>query len=130
MNKVILIGNLAKAPELSTTPNGISVCQFSLAVSRKFKDDNAVDFFNVVAWRGLAENCNKFLSKGKKAAVIGSLQTRSYDDKNGNKRYITEIVADDVEFLSPVEKDDPIPDKKQSVKQAKMEVIDDDDLPF
>ena len=103
MNHCILIGNLTKDPELKTTPSGVPVCAFSIAVNRPHKgaDGNReVDFFNIITWRGLAENCAKYLTKGKKAAVSGEIQNRSYEDKDGNKRYVTEIVAQDVEFLS------------------------------
>ena len=105
MNKVILIGNLSKDPELSTTTSGISVCKFDIAVQRRFETngERETDFFKIIAWRGLADNCARFLSKGRKAAVVGSLQTRTYYDKDGVKRYVTEIVADEVEFLSPKE---------------------------
>ena len=99
MNKVLLIGNLTKDPELNTTTNGISVCKFTLAVSRRF-GNNETDFLPIIAWRGQAENCNKFLKKGSKAAVSGTIQTRSYDANDGSKRFITEIVADEVQFLS------------------------------
>ena len=104
MNKCIFIGNLSKDPELRTTPNGVSVATFSIAVNRRFKDANGekkTDFINIVCWRQLAEMCGKYLTKGKKVAVVGELQTRSYDAKDGTKRYITEIVADEVEFLTP-----------------------------
>ena len=99
MNKVFLIGNLTKDPELMTTQNGIVVCKFTIAVTRRFSQEET-DFFNIVAWKGLAETCYKFLKKGGKTAVCGSIQTRSYDDSNGNKRYVTEIVADEVQFLN------------------------------
>lgn len=128
MNKVILIGNLTKDPEKSTTSGGISVCKFDIAVQRRFENANGereTDFFKIIAWRGLADNCGKFLSKGKKAAVIGSIQNRSYDDKYGVKRYVTEIVADEVEFLSPKQGEIP-----QSKAEAKLKPVTDDDLPF
>ncbi len=99
MNKVFLIGRLTAAPELRQTPDGISVCSFSIGVNRRMKRDVS-DFFNIIAWRGLGENCAKFLVKGQQVAVCGEIQTRSYDDKNGVKRYVTEIVADDIEFLA------------------------------
>ncbi|MCL2375444.1 MAG: single-stranded DNA-binding protein [Firmicutes bacterium] len=104
MNKVVMIGNLTRDPELSTTPNGIAVCKFAIAVNRNFANQNGereADFFNIIAWRNLGESCGKFLTKGKKVAVSGSIQNRQYDDKDGNKKFFTEIVADDVEFLSP-----------------------------
>ena len=99
MNKVFLIGNLTRDPELSKTNNDIPVCKFTLAVSRRFSSTET-DFLPVIVWRGQAENCFKFLKKGSKAAVAGSVQTRSYDAPDGSKRYITEIVADEVQFLS------------------------------
>ena len=104
MNKTFLIGNLTRDPELTQTPNGVSVCKMSIAVNRNFTNANGerdTDFFNVVAWRGLADNCGKFLSKGKKIAVCGSIQNRSYETENG-KKFVTEIMADEIEFLSLV----------------------------
>ena len=104
MNAIFLIGNLTRDPELNQTPSGVSVAKISIAVSRKFTNsegERETDFFNVVAWRGLGENCQKFLKKGNKIAVIGSLQTRSYEDSDGNKRVISEVVAQDIEFLTP-----------------------------
>lgn len=100
MNKAIIIGNLTKDPELKTTASGISVCTFRVAVTRPYKRDET-DFLSIVTWRGLAENCAKFLAKGRKVGIVGSIQTREYDDNNGQRRYVTEIVADDVEFLTP-----------------------------
>ena len=103
MNKVFLIGNLTKNPELNNTGSGISVCKFTLAVSRRFSNGDGVretDFLPVIVWRAQAEHCNKYLKKGSKAAVCGSIQTRSYDAPDGSRRYITEIVADEVQFLS------------------------------
>lgn len=102
MNKAILIGNLANDPETRTTQSGISTCSFRLAVRRRFANAQGVkeaDFINIVAWRQLAELCAKYLTKGRKVAVEGSLQTRSYDAQDGSKRYVTEVVADSVEFL-------------------------------
>ena len=98
MNKVILIGNLTKDPEISTTTNGVSVCRFSLAVTRRYTNSSGereADFINIVVWRALAENCHKFLRKGSKAAVVGTLQSRAYDATDGTKRYVTEVVADE-----------------------------------
>ena len=104
MNKAFLIGNLTRDPELRTTPNGVSVCSFTVAVQRRYKDQNGerqADFIPVIVWRGLAENCAKYLAKGRKVAVAGEIQTRNYDAQDGTKRYVTEIVVSDVEFLSP-----------------------------
>lgn len=102
MNKCVIIGNLTKQPELSTTSSGISVCKFTVAVNRPFKTEgeNGVDFFNVTAWRGLAENCGKWLEKGKKVCVVGPIQFRTYTDNNGNTRYTSDLMAESVEFLS------------------------------
>ncbi len=103
MNKCIFIGNLTRDPEFQTTGSGVSLCRFSIAVNRNYANasgEREVDFINIVTWRGLAENCNKYLTKGSKVCVSGSLQNRSYEDKDGNKRYATDIVAEDVEFIS------------------------------
>lgn len=98
MNKVFIVGRLTKAPDLKTTPNDISVATFTVAVTRQAGKES--DFLNVVAWRELAENCAKYLVKGQQAAVCGELRTRSYDAKDGSRRYVTEILAEDVEFLA------------------------------
>ena len=130
MNKVFLIGNLTKDPELSTTNSGISVCRFTLAVSRRFigsSGERETDFLNIIAWRSQAENCSKYLRKGSKCAVVGSIQTRSYDAQDGSKRYITEITADEVEFLSS-RAGEGMSEKKEDV--AELQPIDDDTLPF
>lgn len=101
MNKAILVGNLTRDPEHRTTPNNLSVTTFSIAVQRRFtQGEQKADFFNIVTWRGLADNCAKYLQKGSKVGVVGQIQNRQYDDKNGVRRYITEIIADEVEFLS------------------------------
>ena len=103
MNKVILIGNLTKDPEQSYTPSNICVCRFTVAVNRSYSSQNGdkqTDFLPVVCWRNQAENCAKHLKKGSKVGVSGSIQTRTYDDANGVRRYVTEIVADEVQFLS------------------------------
>ncbi len=103
MNKVILIGNLVRDVELTTTPSGVSVAKFTLAVNRTFTNsegEREADYPNIIAWRDLADRCAQYLSKGKKAAVVGMLQTRSYEVE-GQKRYATEVVASEVEFLTP-----------------------------
>lgn len=104
MNKVMLIGNLTRDPETRSTPNGVSVCSFSIAIDRRFKNADGskqTDFIPIVAWRQLADLCGRYLAKGRKVAVEGSLQVRSYEDKQGNKRTAFEVVADQIEFLSP-----------------------------
>lgn len=144
MNKVIEIGCLTRDPDLSQTPSGISVCKFCIAVNRNYADANGerqADFINIVAWRGLADNCGKYLSKGKKVAVCGQLQTRSYDDKDGNKRYITAVVADEVEFIGGSNKEvaetkqtaqtvQNVPKQGKQVSLDELKPVEDDGLPF
>ena len=136
MNKCIFIGNAVREPEFMTTNNGISNCKFTIAVNRKYKNNEGeteTDFINVVTWRGLADNCIKYLRKGNKCCVVGSLQTRTYDAQDGTKRYVTEIIADEVEFLSPKSENDNKPKTENQEKQEIMqnfEPIDDSMLPF
>lgn len=102
MNKCIFIGNLTRDPESGSTNSGISYCRFSIAVNRTYSNANGereADFINIVTWRGLADNCARYLQKGSKVCVCGQLQTRTFDGQDGNKRYVTEIVAEDVEFI-------------------------------
>lgn len=104
INKVILVGNLGKDPELRYTPSGAAVANFTLATSERFKDKSGewqekTEWHNIVAWRQLAEICGKYLHKGKQVYIEGKIQTRSYDDRDGNKRYTTEIVADQMQML-------------------------------
>ena len=99
LNKIILVGRLTAAPELRYTPSGAPVANFTLAVDRKFSKNDETDFIPVVAWRRLAEICNEFLHKGKLIAVEGRLQTRSYEDKEGQRRKAFEVVADDMQML-------------------------------
>ena len=132
MNKVFLVGRLTKAPELRTTQSGISVATFTVAVTRRMNRD-ASDFINVVAWRGLADNCAKYLVKGQQVSVVGELRTRSYDAKDGGKRYVTEVQADDVEFLAkpgegkPSDRERPDMPEMDDMEGA---LIDDENLPF
>ena len=100
LNKIILIGRLTRDPELKYTPGGHAVANFTLAVNRKFNRDET-DFIDVVAWKGLAENCANYLSKGRLTAVEGRLQIRSYEANDGTKRKVAEVIADDVRFLEP-----------------------------
>lgn len=103
MNKAILIGNLTRDPEGGNTQSGVTWCRFTLAVSRRHvgaDGQRQADFLNVVAWRTTAENCLRYLTKGRKVAVEGRIETRQYDDQEGQRRYATEIVADVVEFVS------------------------------
>lgn len=134
MNKVILIGNLTKDPELATTNSGISYCRFSLAVPKRFTSgEREAEFINIVVWRGQAENCNKYLRKGSKAAVVGSLQTRSYDAQDGTKRYVTEVVAEEVEFLGTRSGNDTTStssNRSGDDDVTELQPIEDDTLPF
>ena len=104
MNKVIITGNLTRDPESRVTSSGVSMCTFALAVNRRFVNKQTgqreVDFINVVAWRELGDLCSRYLTKGRKAAVVGSIQTRTYDAQDGTKRNVFEVVADEVEFMS------------------------------
>ena len=132
MNKCILVGNLARDPELTTTSNGVAVCRFSIAVSRRYANSDGereTDFLNIVVWRNLGENCHKFLQKGSKVGIVGNIQSRSYDATDGTKRYVTEIVAEEVEFLSTKTQDSEQP-KSSNEEVSKLQPIDDDGLPF
>ena len=102
MNKVFLIGRLTRDPELRYTGNNTAVASFSIAVNRNFTNQSGereADFINIVVWRKQAENVKNYLTQGSQVAIDGRIQTRSYDDNNGQKRYVTEVVADNVEFL-------------------------------
>ena len=138
MNKVMLIGNLTKDPELTTTNSGVSVCRFSLAVQRRFANqegEREADFFNITVWGVPGENCHKYLKKGSKCGVTGRIQISSYDAADGSKRTAVDIIAEEIEFVgsrnsgesdafsSSTEK----PAKKET---AELEEIDDDSLPF
>ena len=157
MNKVFLIGNLTRDPELTETSSGIAVCRFSIAVRCDYKNADGeydTDFFNCQAWRGTAEAIGRYTRKGNKLAVSGSLQNRSYEDRNGEKRTVTEVQVQDVEFLTPRQSDGydgdvgydvprgqskqpsdyVAPPRQQSVfgnQKPKLQAFDDDsDIPF
>ena len=146
MNKVILIGNLANDPEAYTTQSGISRSTFRLAVQRRYTNQQGVreaDFLTVIAWRGTADFCNSYLVKGRKVAVEGSIQTRSWDGEDGVRHYATEIIADSVEALGRAKGADPGPEEPagppERLEQQRMDVVrggddfeevDDDELPF
>ena len=107
MNKLFIVGNLTRDPELRSTPNGIPVCTFTVAVNRRraagaeAAQQPEADFFRVTAWRQLGENCNRYLAKGRKVAVVGAVQVSTYTAQDGTTRASLEVTADDVEFLSP-----------------------------
>lgn len=144
MNKVFFSGRLTRDVSLSETPAGVPIATFSIAVQRPYPNangDRESDFFNCVAFRGVAENCNKYLEKGKRVVVSGHLQNRSYEDREGKKRLVTEIIVNDVEFLEfgenqPQDQNDgaETPKTPQEVKkfirekQLALEEI--DELPF
>jgi len=127
MQKFICIGNLTKDPDLTTTNSGISLAKFSIAVDRKFKNEageKITDFFNVTAWRGLGENIAKYCKKGSKVYIGGELQNRSWEAEDGTKRYKTELIASECEFL------DNKKDTEENTEGNALEPIDDDNLPF
>ena len=130
MNKVILIGNLTRDPEYNTTSGGTAVCRFSIAVSREFTNadgERETDFFNVTAWRGLAENCARYLTKGNKVCVFGSLRNNTVE-KDGTRRTFTEIIANEVEFLTPRQREEePVVATRT---RPQMDETTDNTLPF
>lgn len=141
MNKVILIGNLAADPESRTTQSGVQQCTLRLAVQRRFANQQGqreADFFNVICWRQTAEFAARYLSKGRKIAVEGSIQNRSYTAQDGSKRYVTEINAEHIESLDRAPDTAPQPaaqaPKAEPPKQMRadefIELPDDDELPF
>ena len=124
MNKVFLIGRLTRDPELRYTGSNIAVATFSIAVNRNFQNqqgEREADFINIVVWRKQAENVKNYLTQGSQVAIDGRIQTRSYDDNNGQKRYVTEVVADNVEFLGSKNSSDNSGNTKQSAKNSKAE---------
>ena len=128
LNRVVLIGRLTKDPELRYTPTGIPVTTFILAVNRSFTNsqgEREADFIPVVVWRAQAENCAKYLNKGRLVAVAGRIQTRSYDGPDGQRRYTWEVVADEVTFLEWGEKKE-----KTDVPGFEDANVSDDELPF
>lgn len=142
MNRALLIGRLTKDPELRATGSGIAVCTFTIAVDRRFTNKETqtreADFIPIVVWRAQAENCAKYLHKGSQAAICGSIQTRSYDAPDGSKRYITEVVADEVQFLSRPNSENG-GNNDDAARAASlgnppfgenMQTVDDEDIPF
>lgn len=105
MNKITLIGNLTADPELRATSSGVTLCSFTIAVNRRFaKQEKQTDFFRINAWRQLGDNCARYLAKGRKVAVVGELQARLYQSKDGKNGISFDVQADEVEFLTPNEK--------------------------
>jgi single-strand DNA-binding protein len=142
LNRVILIGRLTKDPELRYTPAGVAVTQFTLAIDRPFSGsqgkEKETDFINIVTWRQLAETCSNYLRKGRLTAVEGRLQVRNYDNNEGRKVYVTEVIADNVRFLESNKADKPESNPQQNRSQNQDPFLDDgkpidisdDDLPF
>ncbi len=143
MNKVFLIGNLTRDPELTETSSGVAICRFSIAVNRNYTSggERQTDFFNCTAWRGLGENVARYAKKGNKVAVMGSVEIRNYEDSTGAKRTAVDINCNDVEFLTPrsqggdsgYESDipsAPAHGNRSSSKPSLQTFDDDGDIPF
>ena len=145
VNKVIILGRLGQDPELKTTPSGASVCQFSLATSESWTDRNGqkqekTEWHRIVVWNKLADLCNQYLSKGRQAFVEGKIQTRSWEDRDGNKRYTTEIVANTVQFIggqtaqmdnqSSYQQQQPAEQSNNSYQAPVEDNFTSDDIPF
>lgn len=145
MNKVFLIGNLTRDPELTETSSGVAICRFAIAVNRNYTSggERQTDFFNCTAWRGLGENVARYAKKGNKVAVVGSVELRNYEDSQGVRRTAVDINCNDVEFLTPrsqsgdsgYEADIPSSvsqshGERRSSKPALQSFDDDGDIPF
>ena len=136
MNKVFLIGNLTRDPELTETASGVAVCHFAIAVNRNYAGqdgERATDFFNCTAWRGQAENIARMCKKGQKVAVTGSIQLRNYEDNQGAKRTAVDIIAQEVEFLTPKANGEDMDEPRTAAPKRKpvLQAMDDDgDIPF
>ncbi|MEB7431468.1 single-stranded DNA-binding protein [Staphylococcus chromogenes] len=138
LNRVVLVGRLTKDPEFRTTPSGVDVSTFTLAVNRNFKNkdgEQQADFINCVVFRKQAENVKNFLSKGSLAGVDGRMQSRSYENKEGQRVYVTEVVCDSVQFLDPKNNNQQNNQQQNGQTQTGNNPfdnasIDDDDLPF
>lgn len=142
MNKIILIGNLTRDPESNTTQSGVNFTRFNIAVNRPFTNasgERVADYFDIICWRQLADRCAKYLYKGSKVGINGSVQRRQYEDRDGIKRTSFDVVADEVEFLTPKtnttrEGGMPVgymPEEPQPHSAiSDMQPVDNDDLPF
>lgn len=132
MNKVVLMGRLTKDPEVKQTPSNIAVCSFTVAVDRRFKSQNGekqTDFINCVAWRQQATLLGNYFQKGSRVLLVGSLQTRSYEDQSGNRRTVTEVNVEEIEFVDT--KSDAKPQaQEQPQPQAPFEPVPVPPLPF
>lgn len=136
MNKIILIGNLTRDPESETTQSGVNFTRFNIAVNRPFANANGehvADYFDVITWRGLAERCAKYLFKGSKVGVHGSVQRRQYEDNNGIKRTSFDVVADEIEFLTPKFANPKATDAEPEQPDGSisdLQPVNNDELPF
>ena len=141
MNKIILIGNLTRYPESNTTSSGVNFTRFNVAVNRPFANssgERVADYFDVICWRQLADRCAKYLYKGSKVGINGSVQRRQYEDRDGIKRTSFDVVADEVEFLTPktmspnrdAGSQGYVPDEPSAPPISDMQPVDNDDLPF
>lgn len=140
MNKVFLIGNLTRDPELTETSSGVAVCHFAIAVNRNYTSadsERQTDFFNCTAWRATAETIARYTKKGNKVAVSGSIQLRNYEDNQGVKRTAVDIIVQDIEFLTPKSASDGFDDVADAPrapvakKKPTLQSMDDDsDIPF
>lgn len=141
MNKLIIIGNLTANPVSRTTPSGLNVTSFTVAVNKRYKgsdgNEKSADYFRVVAWRQLGENCSRYLSKGKKVSVIGEVAVKTYDAKDGSTKAYMEVTANEIEFLSPSSEGQQSKEYakadgsiEQELKDQGWESADDEDLPF
>lgn len=130
INKFIGVGRLTKEPELKSTPNGVSVLSFTVAIQRKYKDANGErqsDFINCVAFRGTADFISQYFNKGDLISIDGSIQTRSWEDSEGKKRYVTEVIVNEAGFIGSKKKDETSEDLPQMPEEFNVE---DDGLPF
>lgn len=129
MNRLTIIGNIVKNPDLRSTPDGISVCSFTVAVNRKYRREGEpeADYFRVTVWRERGENCARFLDKGKKVCVIGPVAVRTFTGNDGTTKAQMEVTADEVEFLSSKSEAEPEPKKDTATG---FEQVETDELPF
>ena len=132
MNKLMIIGNLTKDPEIRTTSTGKNVCTFTVAVNRRKKMEGQpdADYFRVSAWDQMGENCQRFLNKGKKVCVIGRVSVRTYKANDGETRASLEVLADDVEFVSAKKEDEAQPVAEKKDQQSGFVAVETDELPF
>lgn len=129
MNRFSIIGRITRDIDLTTTNSGLSVAKFNVAVDRKFKNEDGekiTDFFNIVVWRTLAENIAKYCKKGSKVFLSGELQNRSWEAEDGTKRYMTELIANECEFLDTMKSTA----ENEEAEKEELKPIDDADLPF